>query len=197
MDGVRYVIAFVMVFLIPLSIIFWFIVHPFIRFWRRLGAVRTYGIVMGLLAAVAAGISLAVHRLLATEYGTDHALMALGVAILIAAGWMRSAIQKRLKNWILFGLPELEPERHPAALITEGPHGVIRHPRYVQFLLALIGWSLITNYLAVYVLCALAVPALALVAFLEERELRQRFGAEWDAYARQVPMLIPRLRRRS
>jgi protein-S-isoprenylcysteine O-methyltransferase Ste14 len=29
---------------------------------------------------------------------------------------------------------------------------------------------------------------------LEERELRDRFGAEWEAYARRVPRFLPRRR---
>jgi len=29
---------------------------------------------------------------------------------------------------------------------------------------------------------------------LEERELRERFGAEYDAYCRRVPRFLPRLR---
>lgn len=197
MDGVRYFIALVMFFVVPLSVLFWLTVHPFVRFWRRLGAAWTYCIVLALLAVAGAAASRAVHRLLAVEYGTNYVLVVLGLAVLVAAGWMRKGIAKHLKNWILIGLPELEPKRHRIALLTGGPYGVIRHPRYVQYLLALVGWSLISNYLALYVLCALAVPGLALVAALEERELRRRFGAEWDAYARRVPMLIPRLRRRA
>ncbi len=197
MNGVRYFIAFVMFFVVPLSILFWLIVHPFIRFWRKLGAAWTYTIVLGLLTVAGAGISRAVHRLLTVEYGTNSFLVGLGLAVLVAAGWMRKGISRHLKHWILIGLPELDPDRHRITLLDGGPYGVIRHPRYVQYLLALVGWSLISNYLALYVLCAFAVPALALVAVLEERELRRRFGSEWDAYARRVPMLIPHLRRRA
>ena len=42
------------------------------------------------------------------------------------------------------------------------------------------------------VLWLISLPTLHLVVVLEERELRQRFGAAYDAYARQVPRYLPR-----
>jgi protein-S-isoprenylcysteine O-methyltransferase Ste14 len=33
------------------------------------------------------------------------------------------------------------------------------------------------------------------LALSEEREVRRRFGAEWDAYAARTPRFVPRLRR--
>jgi protein-S-isoprenylcysteine O-methyltransferase Ste14 len=64
----------------------------------------------------------------------------------------------------------------------------------VQFLVALAGWSLVANYLALYGVLALWLPGVWLIAVLEERELRNRFGAEYDAYSRRVPRFLPRLR---
>jgi protein-S-isoprenylcysteine O-methyltransferase Ste14 len=37
------------------------------------------------------------------------------------------------------------------------------------------------------------VPALWLVVILEERELAERYGREYEQYQREVPMLIPRI----
>jgi protein-S-isoprenylcysteine O-methyltransferase Ste14 len=64
----------------------------------------------------------------------------------------------------------------------------------MQFLIALLGWSLFANHLALYAVLALWVPGVWLIAVLEERELRERFGAEYDAYCRRVPRFLPRLR---
>jgi protein-S-isoprenylcysteine O-methyltransferase Ste14 len=55
-------------------------------------------------------------------------------------------------------------------------------------------YALLTNYLATRVLYLLALPALYAVVRLEERELRERFGAAYAEYCRRVPRLIPRLR---
>lgn len=47
--------------------------------------------------------------------------------------------------------------------------------------------------LAMFPVLALAYWRLALS---EDRELRKRFGAEWDAYAAASPRFVPRLDRR-
>jgi protein-S-isoprenylcysteine O-methyltransferase Ste14 len=54
------------------------------------------------------------------------------------------------------------------------------------------GFALIANYLVLYVMLALLVPAIWLVVVLEERELRRRFGAAYAEYSRRVPRFIPR-----
>lgn len=92
------------------------------------------------------------------------------------------------------GLPEIAPRRHPTALVTSGPYAVIRHPRSAQLTLALLGWALLSNHLVSYLVFLLWLPALWAIVALEERELRDRFGAEWEAYARRVPRLLPRRR---
>jgi protein-S-isoprenylcysteine O-methyltransferase Ste14 len=51
--------------------------------------------------------------------------------------------------------------------------------------------ALFANYLAVYVLALVLVPALYLVVVLEERELRERFGEDYVTYSQRVPRFIP------
>ena len=53
--------------------------------------------------------------------------------------------------------------------------------------------TLISNHLALYGVFALWLPGVWLIAVLEERELRVRFGAEYDTYCRRVPRFVPRL----
>lgn len=53
-------------------------------------------------------------------------------------------------------------------------------------------YSLVANYLALYALLLLSLPTLYLVVILEERELRDRFGAEYTAYCREVPRFLPK-----
>lgn len=74
-----------------------------------------------------------------------------------------------------------------ARLVTTGIYRASRNPMYLGLLLILAGWSLaLANAAAM-----LALPAF--VACLnryqirpEERRLREKFGAEFDAYARTV-----------
>ena len=123
------------------------------------------------------------------------AVPALGAVLVGVSSWMRLRIQRTFPIRVLAGLPELAPDRYPQQLVADGPFAVVRHPRYMQFMVALAGWSLIANYLALYAVFVLWLPGVWLIAALEERELRQRFGAAYDDYCRRVPRFLP-LRRR-
>jgi Cu+-exporting ATPase len=69
----------------------------------------------------------------------------------------------------------------------------MRHPRYVQLLIALTGYALIANYLASYLVVALWVPGILVIALLEEKELRDHFGDAYQTYCRAVPRFLPKL----
>jgi protein-S-isoprenylcysteine O-methyltransferase Ste14 len=135
------------------------------------------------------------HFLLRIEYGTSYPLLGLGLGCLTLAAMIRWTIQKKLSIKVLLGLPEIAPDRFPRALVTDGIYARMRHPRYVQFLLAFIGYALIANYLAAYLVVALWVPGIYLIALLEEKELRDHFGDIYQAYCRKVPRFVPKLNR--
>lgn len=193
-DAVRWWIALLILVATPPAFVTWFVIHPFAGFWRRHGGYAAY------LAALAVGLPLGYglfrlrHRLLAVDLGTSWVLVALGVGCAAVAVGMAVQVRRQLSVATQMGLPEVAPDRHPGALLTEGIYARVRHPRYVEALLGLFGWALIANYAAVYVLMALMLPALHAIVVLEERELRERFGAAYEAYARQVPRYVPRLR---
>jgi protein-S-isoprenylcysteine O-methyltransferase Ste14 len=77
-------------------------------------------------------------------------------------------------------------------LIRGGPYGLVRHPVYTGLALHFAALCLATGNL-VLILGTLLVsyPAFYLRARAEETLLRQRFGAEYEKYAREVPMLVP------
>ena len=81
-------------------------------------------------------------------------------------------------------------------MLKEGIYARVRHPRYVAVIIGIAAVALFVNYLGIYVFTVLAVPALWLVVILEERELAERYGREYEQYQREVPMFIPRLRSR-
>ena len=100
--------------------------------------------------------------------------------------------RKHLTASIITGIPELSKKKYPGKLLTEGIYAKIRHPRYVEIFFFVLGYALFVNYLTAYVMVALSIPVVYLIVLLEERELRDRFGTEYDAYCKKVPRFFPR-----
>ncbi|HYB72779.1 MAG TPA: methyltransferase [Candidatus Sulfotelmatobacter sp.] len=192
MDSARYYVALVLVIAFPPMLLAWPLIHPFVRFWRKLGPGWTYTVVGTFIGAGMVGLSLIRRPLLAIEFGTSYPLAALGALCFAASLWMGLALLRHMTITLILGLPEIAPERHPAGLVTQGIYARIRHPRYVQLALGLLGCALFANYLAPYATFALWLPGLWTIVVLEERELRDRFGAEYEAYCRRVPRFVPR-----
>lgn len=191
MNLARYIVALLVIATLPSGLLFWFVVHPFIGFWRRQGPKITYTVVIAMLLAVGTVLVLARGVLLETEYGTNYVLVALaGVFYLIAAA-IELQCRKHLKFRILVGMPELVPEPATGKLLTAGIYGRVRHPRYVSAFFGVVAVALFSNYLAAYVIAGAMVPALHALTFFEERELRDRFGEEYAAYSRRVPKFVP------
>jgi protein-S-isoprenylcysteine O-methyltransferase Ste14 len=195
MNTLRHFLALILLVGLPPLFFYWLLVHPFVQFWRRHGLGVTYGTVLTIIAAGMLVLFSMRHFLLRIEYGTSALLIALGLFCLTLAAVMRWAIQQKLSIKVLLGLPEIAPDRFPRALVTDGIYARMRHPRYVQLLLALIGYALIANHLAVYLVVALWVPGIYLIALLEEKELRDHFGDIYKAYCRKVPRFVPKLNR--
>ena len=194
MNTFRHVLTLLMLMFMPGAVLFWFLVHPFVRYWRRIGLRRTLAINYTLLAAFATGVFLLRKTLLAVDFGTNPVLIAAAVLILAASIVLRRKISRHLRFKTLGGLPELAPESHPQPLLTEGIYSRIRHPRYIEVLLVMASLALIANNLASYVNWIVGIPSVLVIVRLEERELHDRFGAEYDAYRARVPRFIPRWR---
>ena len=197
MNAVRYYLALIMVVILGPVPLFWLLIHPFVRFWRRVGPGWTYGVVGSLLALAMAGLFRMRHALLAVEFGTSYYLTALGLLLVSVSTWLGFLVWWRMGLLTISGLPELAPDQHPQRLITTGVYAIIRHPRYVQLYLGLLGSALIANYLVLYLVVALWLPGIYVIVRLEEKELRDRFGAAYDEYSRRVPRFLPRISRRS
>lgn len=197
MNTLRYAIAVMLVVAIPAAIAYWFLIHPFVRVWRRVGPKLTYTVVCSLLAVLMAIIFSCRGRLLAVDYGLNPALAAIGLALLILSVWFKVKLTKELPVNVLIGLPELTPDRAPRKLITEGLFSRMRHPRYVQMTLALAGFALIANFPAAYAVLPVWLVGIRLVVVLEERELLDRFGDAYREYSRHVPRFVPSFRNRA
>jgi methanethiol S-methyltransferase len=88
----------------------------------------------------------------------------------------------------------VRPERG-GGLVVDGLYSWVRHPMMFGLLVAFWVTPGLTAGHAVF---AAAATAYVLVGIrFEERDLRRRFGAAYDDYARRVPAVLPRLARRS
>lgn len=196
MESAAYWIALLtlVMFLPFLSV--WFIIHPFIHTWRRLGPAKTYLIVAAIVLAMMAALFAVRQPLLSVRFGLRPAFAIAGGLLLAASLAIGIAMKRRFPLAALFGLPEVSPPAAGGTLVTGGIYSHLRHPRYLQVMLGLAAFALFTNYLALYALLAVCLPLIYLVVLFEERELRGRFGEEYERYCREVPRFLPRIFRR-
>ena len=192
MDSLRYGSALLFLLGLPPGLFFWFFIHPFPAFWRRLGLGWTYGLVGGAMLVLMTGIYLVRTPLLATQFGTNFFCLGLAVVCLTGAALIAFQRRKYLTVRIMIGIPELRAKDQPNVLLTEGIYARIRHPRYIEVFLAVLGFAFFSNYLVLYVWAVLSLPVLYTIVVLEERELHDRFGQAYVEYCRHVPRFIPR-----
>lgn len=192
MDTARYFVAVLLLVTGPPALLFWFLIHPFASFWRRVGPGWTYAVSISAIALVGWGLFQLRAPLLAVDYGTNWGLIAGAVIFLALSVAIALKRRKQLTPRILLGMPEIDAREGGGRLLTEGIYGRIRHPRYVELMLGLTAYALFANFRAIYWLLAGAVVLVYLIVLLEERELRQRFGEAYVEYARRVPRFVPR-----
>ena len=80
------------------------------------------------------------------------------------------------------------------SLAERGSYARIRHPRYVGSFLAILGACFLAGKSAMWIVAGVWTGLTLVAISFEERELRSRFGAEYEDYARRVPRFLPRLR---
>ncbi len=81
----------------------------------------------------------------------------------------------------------------PRRLVTSGPFALVRNPIMAAELLVIWAEALFFSVAGICVYAALATLAGHLVVvYVEEPELRERFGQEYEAYYRRVPRWFPR-----
>ena len=109
-----------------------------------------------------------------------------GIALLALAGYLA-----RTGLSIVFGETREKPE-----VIRKGVFGVVRHPIYLSEILLYLGFLAMSISLAAAVVWVIAIAFLHAISRYEEKLLLARFDKEYEQYMRDVPMWIPRLRKR-
>lgn len=77
-------------------------------------------------------------------------------------------------------------------LVTRGPYAIVRHPIYLAFIVIML---LVLPLTANWIVGMSGLALVSLIALVripqEERQLRERFGAAWTAYASRTGRLLP------
>jgi len=172
---------------------FWLMVHPRAHRWRA--RVRSpFRVLVPAWVTMWVGIgAITGHwRNLAISC-TDWTWIPAG--LLFASGiflYLRSGTHFSLAQ--LGGLPELRANHDHDRLVTTGIRARVRHPVYLAHLCEMLAWSLGTGLLVCWVLTGFAIVTGAVMIRMEDSELERRFGAEFMAYRRKVPAILPIVR---
>lgn len=171
--------------------LYWFVVHPLVKFWRR-HPKAAY--VAGLLCSwppVTAAVAVYRRELFRPDWPPAAAIAA-GLALMIFEGWIFWRVHRDLGTSRLVGRTELSGS---GEIAHRGIYARIRHPRYAGSFLAIVGACLLAGTRVMWMVAgAWLVLTLTAIA-LEERELRARFGAAYEEYCRRVPRFFPWPRR--
>ena len=191
MSTARYVIAVLLVISLPPAIVWWYVIHPFVGFWRKIGKPITYTVMTVLFLGSVVGLFAVRDTLVLTDLGTSWIMVGVAAVLVIPAIWVAILRAKYLSFGILAGVPELDADGSGGKLLNQGIYAVIRHPRYVEIALGTLAYAAFANYLGGYILALLTIPGIHAVVVIEEKELAERFGEEYEAYRASVPRYIP------
>ncbi len=172
--------------------ILWLIIHPAIHFWRRFGN-RSYWLALPIWTASGIALVFLRHRIFAERISPNALTWLLGSALVFLAVWIDRRVRRDFGLRRLAGLPEVVPNRYPGGIVRSGIYAYVRHPRYLEYMLTFVGLALLTGAAGIFLLAIVTVLLYHIVVPLEERELREHYGAQYETYARSVPRFLPRL----
>ena len=121
-----------------------------------------------------------------THYVPQGVRIPFGVVLLVL-----SCILARNGLSIVFG-----EKRETPGVIRKSVFGVVRHPVYLSEILLYLGLLMLSMSLAAAVVWLIAIGFLHYISRYEERLLLVRFGEDYEKYMREVPMWIPRIRKK-
>ncbi len=173
---------------------FWFVFHPAIAFWRRMGH-RAFGVALPVWVIFAVGIIAARHELFARRLERNVLTWTMGGALFIVASWLDAQTRHAFGWRRLVGLTELNPQHRLCGVVRAGVYGRLRHPRYLLYMLMILSMAFLTGAPAIFLLAFLNILLYQILAPLEERKLLDQYGPQYDDYRRSVPRFVPHLGR--
>lgn len=186
MTFLDWVAAVVLFLQLPIPL-YWFVVHPQVRFWRRhQGAAYTTGLLVAWGTVTA--FLFAFHDLLFSRVSPPAWATVAGLALLVLDGFIFSRVKRDLGGSRLVGKTELSGG---GEIATTGIYAHVRHPRYAGSMAAVAGASFLAGTWWTWLVAGIWCALVFLAILLEERELRTRFGDAYAEYCRRVPRFLP------
>ena len=162
---------------------------------------RIYGAVSGTIESIAlAGLWFSPQPRLVIPLFSDLAIsvavlqvpvlhLAISLPLIAAGAWFGIGGVREV------GMEVAETHCSPKKIAATGVYSFVRHPQYFGWILSHLGMSVLLS--AKYSM--LFTPALLALIYLisrkEQDELIKELGKEYEDYMKEVPMLIPRLKR--
>jgi protein-S-isoprenylcysteine O-methyltransferase Ste14 len=131
---------------------------------------------------------------LLTRWEAEDAPAALRIAgvVLIVLG--AALVLETTMRFALEGRGTPAPFAAPERFVARGSYRLVRNPMYVGVLALIVGQGLLLGRAVLFAWAAAAAVLFhAFVVLHEERELRRRFGEEYEAYCRRVGRWLPRV----
>ena len=125
------------------------------------------------------------------------AVRVLGVVLIALGGVVCVATFAR---FAIEGIGTPFPTDPPSSrkVMVGGPYRYVRNPMYVSYFVVIVGEALLLSRpVLFFYLLGVAAFVVAFVRWWEEPTMAKRFGAEYEAYRRQVPGWWPRWPRRT
>ncbi len=171
---------------------YWLVLHGGVEFWRKSARL---GYLCAVLIAWGGVDSLLFHfradlfrdPLIGPGAPPSWAILT-GLLLIGADAILLTIVEMELGGHRLVGHAELTGR---GEMTANSLYAWVRHPRYLGMILAVLGACLLGGSPQLWIVAAFWLLIALATIWLEERELRVRFGPAYIAYARRVPALLP------
>ena len=175
--------------------LFWIVIHPNIDSWRRRKrhGKPTYKALLPLWVGMWLVIGALSWPWRNVLLWNNPLAWIPGLLLLSTGVFLYARARLGFSPLQLSGQHEIEADRHSQELVIGGIRRRVRHPIYLGHLCEMLGWSIGTGMAALFALTAFALVTGAIMIRMEDAELEQRFGEQFENYRREVPAILPRL----
>ena len=184
-------LAQLLVIIYPGVLVFWLIWHTNIERLRRMGT-RAYWIAGIGWPLTAIPLLYFRNEVFSAQWPARPISLVMGVLELICAIILLRKAGGKISARTMIGLPELDPQKNTQPMLDTGIYSRTRNPLYLSHWLFILAFAKISGYAANIILFGVDCAVLPLMIRAEERELLNRYGAQFKDYMQRVPRFFPK-----